>query len=408
MANNEVQRLAFGTIASPVAAEDGTYLLIFDGETTTDIAFNDDAAAIQAELESLPNIGSGNVDVTESAGVFSIEFQGALANTNVAQITASSSLKQDASGISCINSQNGIADVSVTPGNNTNTGGVSPVNEVQVINTNNSSGFVDLEGQTVLLTGVSDDSAAIQTACDAAFGSGNTAVTGSSTPYTITFQGSLAATPMSLIGVTNDMSAPGGVNAGTTTEGVAGVHQVDHVTFSGTATAGAMLLNGQSLAFNADASTLSFPSPMGTSASGTPASGLITITWGDYSSNSPHLVSADTLVVVGQPQIVATSLTQGATEGTLNVTLGGSATSDFNTTDSSPATISGWTAGGAPGSWTHTSTTNATNASIAAAEGSSPLRKTLSIQTDTLTEGVGGSFQAAWARGSNTIIQGIG
>ncbi len=404
MANNEIQRFAFGTIASPVAAEDGTFTLTYSAQTTSAIAFNDNDAAITAALEALSNIGVGDVDVSTASGVTTIEFQGSLANTNVAQITASSSLKQDASDISVSNAQNGAADTAVTPSNNTTTSAVSPVDEVQAINTNNSAGFVDLEGQTVLLTGVSDDSAAIQTACDAAFGSGNTAVTGSGTPYTITFQGALAATPMNLIAVTNDMSAPGGVNAGTTTEGVAGVHQVDICTFTGgTATGGDMTFDGQSLNYAADASTLTLS---GATASGTPASGTITTTRTGYDMAMAFSVAANTLVVVGQPQIVEVSTTETPTEGTFNVTLNSVTSSDGNHNDNSPPVITGWTGGGSAGFWNYARDVNATNVSASAAEGATPLRKAMGMETDTQTQGVGGSFQAAWARGSNAMIQG--
>jgi len=81
-----------GTSATPPAAANST------NQTTSDIAWNADstalAAAIQAALEALPNIGAGNVLVASSSGVvtagspqtFTITFQVALANLDVAQL----------------------------------------------------------------------------------------------------------------------------------------------------------------------------------------------------------------------------------------------------------------------------------------------------------------------------------
>lgn len=58
----------------------GTYRLRFNGQTTTAIAFDADAAAIDAALEALSNIGAGDVLVS-GAGPFTITFGGALAGT---------------------------------------------------------------------------------------------------------------------------------------------------------------------------------------------------------------------------------------------------------------------------------------------------------------------------------------
>ena len=68
--------------------ESGTYTLTFKGQTTPPLPFN--AFGIQAALEALSTIGPGNVRVGGSgAGERDVEFVGALANTNVPQITAS-------------------------------------------------------------------------------------------------------------------------------------------------------------------------------------------------------------------------------------------------------------------------------------------------------------------------------
>jgi hypothetical protein len=56
------------------------------GETATTI--NNDTATIEAALEAITGIGSGNVTVTETSGglEWDVEFIGALANTNIPQM----------------------------------------------------------------------------------------------------------------------------------------------------------------------------------------------------------------------------------------------------------------------------------------------------------------------------------
>jgi hypothetical protein len=73
----------------------GTFTLTYSGQTTAAIAYNANAAAVQSALEALSNIGVGDVTVTGGAlpgTAVVVEFTGALAGTNVSQMTASSSL----------------------------------------------------------------------------------------------------------------------------------------------------------------------------------------------------------------------------------------------------------------------------------------------------------------------------
>jgi hypothetical protein len=66
-----------------------SFTLTYSGQTTASIAAAATAAQVQAALEALSNIGAGNVSVTGSAGgPYTVTFQGALADTNVAQMTA--------------------------------------------------------------------------------------------------------------------------------------------------------------------------------------------------------------------------------------------------------------------------------------------------------------------------------
>jgi hypothetical protein len=69
----------------------GTFRLTFGGKTTTDLSFNADRAQVEAALEALSSIGPGNVkvvrDIIGEGGIaLQIIFQGALAQTDVAQL----------------------------------------------------------------------------------------------------------------------------------------------------------------------------------------------------------------------------------------------------------------------------------------------------------------------------------
>jgi hypothetical protein len=69
------------------AASAGTFTLTFNGSTTAGIAYNANAAAVDAALELLSTIGTGNVTVTGSdlpGGTQTITFTGPLANTPLA------------------------------------------------------------------------------------------------------------------------------------------------------------------------------------------------------------------------------------------------------------------------------------------------------------------------------------
>jgi hypothetical protein len=66
-----------------------SYTLTLSGQTTASIAAAATAAQVQAALEALSNVGAGNVSVSGSpGGPYTVTFQGALADTNVAQMTS--------------------------------------------------------------------------------------------------------------------------------------------------------------------------------------------------------------------------------------------------------------------------------------------------------------------------------
>lgn len=70
----------------------GTFTLTYSGQTTSGIAYNASAATVQAALEALSNIGTGNVKASGGAlpgTAVSVKFVGKFYNTNVAAMTAS-------------------------------------------------------------------------------------------------------------------------------------------------------------------------------------------------------------------------------------------------------------------------------------------------------------------------------
>lgn len=99
-AANEVQSLAI--TGSPTG---GTFRLTFNGQTTTALNHNSSAAAVQAALEALSTIGTGNVVCTGGAlpgTAVTITFVKDLGNRNVAAITTTDSLTGGSSPASAI------------------------------------------------------------------------------------------------------------------------------------------------------------------------------------------------------------------------------------------------------------------------------------------------------------------
>lgn len=87
---NEVQTVTI--TGSPTG---GTFTLTYSGQTTAAIAFNATAATVKTELENLTNIGVNDVSVTGGplpGTALTVTFRNALAATNVAQLTSTSSL----------------------------------------------------------------------------------------------------------------------------------------------------------------------------------------------------------------------------------------------------------------------------------------------------------------------------
>src|SRR5262245_21414604 len=94
---NETQRITL------VNATGGTFSLSFNGVSTDPILHGAAASVVKSELEGLASIGSGNVLVAKVGTSYVVTFQGALAATNVAKITAEGSKLQSTDSIGTIN-----------------------------------------------------------------------------------------------------------------------------------------------------------------------------------------------------------------------------------------------------------------------------------------------------------------
>lgn len=73
-----------------INATGGTYTITFEGQTTTAIAYNANAATVQAALEALSNVAPGDVTVTGGPGgtaTLTVAFAGAYTATNVTAMT---------------------------------------------------------------------------------------------------------------------------------------------------------------------------------------------------------------------------------------------------------------------------------------------------------------------------------
>lgn len=79
----------------------GTFTLTYSGQTTSALAYSASPAVVQAALEALSNIAPGDVTVTGVAGVYyKVTFAGALAATDVDEITGDGAALTPASVVS--------------------------------------------------------------------------------------------------------------------------------------------------------------------------------------------------------------------------------------------------------------------------------------------------------------------
>jgi hypothetical protein len=82
LGKDEVQQLS-------ITATGGTFTVSFEGQVSTPIAFDADAATVQSALEALSTIGAGNVTVAGGPGSYTVTFAGVLGDRNVTQLVVS-------------------------------------------------------------------------------------------------------------------------------------------------------------------------------------------------------------------------------------------------------------------------------------------------------------------------------
>ncbi len=80
---NEIQ-----TVYASGSVSGGTFTITYSGATTSAIAYNATTAVVQAAIEALSTVGTGNVGVSGTAGtIYVLSFKGTLAATDVAAVT---------------------------------------------------------------------------------------------------------------------------------------------------------------------------------------------------------------------------------------------------------------------------------------------------------------------------------
>lgn len=248
--SNEVQRLT--ETGSP---SQGTFTLTYSGYTTTPISYNASAATVDAALEALSNIGSGNV--TCSGGPLPdspvmITFTGALAATNVSQIT--------------VNDYDLLSLVEET------TPGSAGTNEIQQLTTTGTptQGTFTLtyDGQTTSALNFNASAAEVDTALEALsnIGDGDVTCTGGPLPTAIDieFQGSLSATNVSELVVNDDLMQYAVSTLQDGSAGTAGVDEVQEITLAPDVTGGTFTLTfGSGNSINEQQEMTLYGSPTG-------------------------------------------------------------------------------------------------------------------------------------------------
>lgn len=163
-----------------VNATGGFFVVAFRDQTSGKIAYNATAAQVQAVLEGLSTIGTGNVAVTGSAGgPYTVTFQGALAATNVPALTARGiNLKPSKPHIQVVESVKG-------------TGSVDEVQKVRIQGATRGTFTLTFSGQTTSALAYNVSAANMLTALQALSNWNDSAgaVTKSGSEYTITFSG---------------------------------------------------------------------------------------------------------------------------------------------------------------------------------------------------------------------------
>jgi len=383
---NETQVVGFmtvfagGVVAAIQSADGGQFYLTFNGHSTAPIQVHPDpsnpnagptAAQIQALLQALPSIGTGNCSVVDlaftgaiggvcgaplnanslyGAGVMAwqVTYTGALAGEDVPQMTITITPDVLSSGVkapSCAPPLNNctVQAIQCTTQNGSGGGGGgggSAANEIQEISLppGTASGTFTLttNGHTTAAIAWNATGATVQSALNTATGGSNFLVTGGAGgPYLITFQGIYADTPESLI-VVNTTSLNGGTIATKiTVQGSPGVDCVQTL-YLGTPTAGTYTLtfNGATttpIAYNANVATIQAAFvALGTVGSGNcvvanTTTGIYTFTFeGALDDSAQPLITADLHLLTGAAVIDVITLANnygGATGNLIGYTI---------------------------------------------------------------------------------------
>lgn len=184
---NEVQTLT-------LSATGGTFTLTYSGQTTTAIAYNAAASAVELALEALSNLVPAEVAVSGSAGgPYTITFT----TMNAALLTASAASLTGGSGTAVIAQ---------------GTQGASPIDEVEGFSLNGATGgtfTLTYGGQTTAAIDYDATAAEVQAALVALsnIASGDVVVSGSNGSFAVTFSGTLAGTNVSEITATSLLTA---------------------------------------------------------------------------------------------------------------------------------------------------------------------------------------------------------
>lgn len=108
------QAITFTLTGSPTG---GTFVVSFGGSTSAAIAYNANAATLQAALEAMPSIGAGNVSVTGASSPWTITFRKSLgAQSNALPTLTTNSLTGGTSpSLAIAETVAGVADGKLAP-----------------------------------------------------------------------------------------------------------------------------------------------------------------------------------------------------------------------------------------------------------------------------------------------------
>lgn len=203
---SEVDTVSLG---SPSA---GNFTLTVASQTTSNIAFNAAASAVQTALQALSSVGSGNALVTGAAGgPYTVTFAGALANQSVILTGNGAGLTGGTFAITRTTPGTAIVNITELPADPAAASvwvGNSLTNQVQTVGigaasagTFTLSGVHPLSGQTFTTAAIAFNASVgtFQTAMDNAVGPGNSLVGGAAPTWTVTFQNVFAGLTLSLM-----------------------------------------------------------------------------------------------------------------------------------------------------------------------------------------------------------------